>query len=148
MSIHRHDAPGATPAGVVAELVDRLRELGEVLWSAQSDDTLVEVVEGLQSLASAAAVVEAGALVEAEARDLARERLHFGSTGDWVTHMAGLRKGEGKRRLARAKALSGPLGRTREALLAGALSPGQADLVVDAVEALPGGEWTRWRGRN
>jgi hypothetical protein len=77
--------------------------LGEVLWSAQSDEVLIGVVEGLQVLVAAAAAVEAGAVVEAEARDLAKDRLHFGSTGDWVTHVGGLRRGEGKRRVVRAR---------------------------------------------
>jgi hypothetical protein len=86
MSIHRHDAPHASPAGVVAELVVQVRALGEVMWAAQPGDTLIDVVEGLQGLAAAAAVVEAGAVVEVEARDLAKKRLHFGSTGDWLTH--------------------------------------------------------------
>jgi hypothetical protein len=145
MSLHRHDAP-ATPAGVVAELVQRLRGLGEVLWSAQSDDTLVSVVEGLQVLVAAAAAVEAGVLVEAEARDLAKGKLAFGSTGDWLTHVGGLRQGEGKKRLARAQALTGPLDRTRRGLLEGRVSPAQADLIVAAVQALPSGEWVPARG--
>ena len=76
-----------------------------------------------QLVAAALAAVEAGALAEADARDLAKQQLAYGSTGDWVTHLAGLRRGEGKRRVARAKALVGPLSRTREALVAGACSP-------------------------
>ncbi len=146
MSIHHH-TPAATPAGVVAALVDRLRsELGQVLWTAQTDEALIGVVEGLQTLVSVAAGVEAGAVVEADARDLPRQRLAYGSTGDWLTHLAGLRKGEGKRRLVRAEALCGPLGRTRDALLAGTVSPGQADLIVTAVDDLPAQDWTRRRG--
>jgi hypothetical protein len=116
------------------------------LWSAQSDEVLVSVVEGLQVLVAAAAAVEAGAVAEAGARDLAKERLHFGSTGDWLTHVGGLRKGEGRRRLVRAQALTGRLDRTRRALLAGAVSPAQADLVVQAVAALPSSELVRARG--
>ncbi len=69
-------------------------------------------------------------MAEVDARDLATSRLAYGSTGDWLTHLGGLRKGEGKRRVARAKALTGPLARTREALVAGTVSPGQADLIV------------------
>jgi hypothetical protein len=132
---------------VVAELVDRLRvELGEVLWAAQSDQTLVEVVQGLQTLVAVAAGVEAGAVVEADARDLAKQRLAYGSTGDWLTHLGGLRKGEGKKRLARAMALAGPLARTRRGLLAGAVSPEQTDVIVSAVGDLPPRDWTRRRG--
>ncbi|MDX6358448.1 MAG: hypothetical protein QOH37_1502, partial [Nocardioidaceae bacterium] len=117
-----------------------------MLWSAQSDEVLVSVVEGLQVLVAAAAAVEAGAVVEAEARDLAKERLHFGSTGDWLTHAGGLRKGEGKKRLVRARALTGSMDRVRRGLLAGRVSPGQADLIVASVEALPTNPFLRARG--
>jgi hypothetical protein len=147
MSIHHHDPAETTPAGVVAELVDRLRDaLGEVLWAAQSDEVVVSVVEGLQVLVSVAAGVEAGAVVEADARGLARERRGYGSTGDWLTHTAGLRRGEGNRRLVRARALTGPLERTRRGLLEGRVSPARADIIVDAVEDLPSQDWTRRRG--
>jgi hypothetical protein len=146
MSISSH-VPAATPAVVVAEVVDRLRvELGEVLWSAQSDESLVEVVQGLLTLVSVAAGVEAGAVVEADARDLAKERLAYGSTGDWLTHFGGLRKGGGTKRLARAKALTRSLARTRAGLVSGAVSPEQADVIVSAVEDLPPQDWTRRRG--
>jgi hypothetical protein len=145
MSIHRHDAP-ATPSEVVAELVVQVRALGEVMWAAQPGDTLIDVVEGLQGLAAAAAVVEAGALVEVEARGLAKEKLHFGSTGDWLTHTGGLRKGEGKKRLVRAQAVIGPLDRVRRGLLAGTISPAQADLIVQSMAALPSNQLVRARG--
>ncbi len=97
-------------------------------------------------LTAALAAVEASAVAEVDARDLATTRLAYGSTGDWLTHLGGLRKGEGKRRVVRAKALTGPLARTREALVAGTVSPAQADLIVAAVAELPPGDWTRRRG--
>ena len=56
------------------------------------------MVARVQQLTSALAAVEAGAVAEADARDLAKQRLHYGSTGDWLTHIGGLRRGEGKRR--------------------------------------------------
>ena len=62
-----------------------------------SDDELVEVVWLVQQATSALAAVEAGAVVEADTRNLAQNRLGYGSTGDWVTHLAGLRA----RRLSR-----------------------------------------------
>ena len=138
--------PGASPAEVVADATEALRSVAEILWSARSDEELVAVVEQVQQLVAAAAGVEAGALAEADARDLARGRLHYGSTGDWVTHLAGLRRGEGRRRVVRATALTGPLSHTREALVAGTVSPEQAEVVVSAVDALPPRDWTRRRG--
>ena len=42
-------------------------------------------------------------------RELGKTKLAYGSTGDWLTHLGGLRKGEGRRIVARAHALTGPL---------------------------------------
>jgi Domain of unknown function (DUF222)/HNH endonuclease len=123
-----------------------VRGLAETWWSARSDDELIGVVEQVHQVSAVLAAVEAGALAEADARDLAKTRLHYGSTGDWLTHLAGLRHGEGKRRLARAKALTGPLARTRGALVDGRCSPDQADVGVAAVTDLPPQDWTRRRG--
>jgi hypothetical protein len=149
MSIQHHTpapTPAGSPAGVVAEVVARLRGLAEVWWSALSDDQLVGVVEGLQVLSSVAAGVEAGVVAEADGRGLAKTRLAYGSTGDWLTHVGGLRKGEGKARVVRARAVTGPLPRTRQGLLAGTVSPAQADLIVAAIDGLPGDRWVRARG--
>ncbi len=145
MSISRH-APDATPCGVLAEMVDGLRGLAETLWSARSDQELVGVVELVAAARSVLAVVEAGAVAEADARGVAKQRLAYGSTGDWLTHLGGLRRGEGRRVVARAHALAGPLARTRVGLVEGRVSPGQADVIVGAVDALPSGELVRARG--
>ena len=104
-------APGTSPAEVLADALALVRAAAETLWSARSDDELIDVVGQVQQLVAAAAAVEAGALAEADARDLAKQQLAYGSTGDWVTHLAGLRRGEGKRRVARAKALVRSAGR-------------------------------------
>ena len=117
-------APGASPADVLADAAAAVRGLAEVLWSARSDDELVEVVGQVQQVTAALAAVEAGAVAEADARDLATQKLHYGSTVDWLTHLAGLRHGEGKQRVARAKALTGPLSRTQDALVDGMRVPG------------------------
>ena len=37
---------------------------------------------------SGLAAVEAGAAAEADVRDLGKQKLHYGSTGDWLTHTA------------------------------------------------------------
>ncbi len=133
------EVPGQSPAAVLADAIAAVRGLAETLWSARSDEELVETVGLVQQLVAAAAVVEAGAVVEVDARDLAKEKLHYGSTGDWLTHLGGLRHGEGKKRVKYAQALCGPLTRTREALLAGTVSPTQADVIVRSVADLPSG---------
>ena len=138
--------PSASPVQALAGVLATVREATQTLWSARPDDEVVETVELVQQLTAAPAAVEAGAVAEVDARDLAKEGLRFGSTADWLTHTGGLRRGEGKQRLVRAKALTGDLGRTFEALVAGTVSPGQADTVVSAVAELPPQEWTRRRG--
>ena len=140
------EVPGQSPAAVLADAVAAVRGLAEILWSARSDDELVEVVGRVQQLTAALAAVEAGAVAEADARDLAKQRLHYGSTGDWLTHTGGLHRGEGKRRVVRARALTGPLARTMQGLVDGTVSPGQADLIVRAVADLPSGDLVRRRG--
>src|SRR4051795_5298134 len=99
--------PAASPAQVLADAVAAVRELAETLWSARSDDELVEVVSLVQQASSALAAVEAGAVVEVDARDLAKQKLHYASTGDWLTHVGGLRHGEGKHRVRQGQAPGG-----------------------------------------
>src|SRR5438046_217697 len=112
-----HQQP--SPAAVLAEAVAAIRDLDSIWWSSQSDDDLVGVVEQLQAARAALAAVEAGAVAEADTRDLGRQGLHYGSTGEWLTHLGGLRKGQGRRLVERARALVGPLDATREAMAAG-----------------------------
>ena len=134
------------PAALLADAVASVRAAAEVLFAAQSDDELVGVVEQIALLRGAATAVEAGAVVEADARDLAKTRLHYGSTGDWLTHLGGLRKGQGRRIVKQAHALTGPLGQTRTAMAAGRVSPEQAEIIVKSVAELPSGEVIRTRG--
>src|SRR3954451_16172729 len=138
--------PGASPARVLADAVAAVRELAETWWSARSDDELVEVVSLVQQATSALAAVEAGAVVEVDARDLAKQKLHYASTGDWLTHLGGLRHGEGKKRVRHAQAVCGPMTRARDALVAGVVSPAQAEVIVRSVEDLPTDQWARRRG--
>ena len=139
--------PSASPAEVLSGVLAQVRDTAQILWSARGDDELVDTVGLVQQLSAALAAVEAGAVAEVEARDLATQGLRFGSTGDWLTHTGGLRRGEGKQRVVRAKALTGELCQTTfQALVAGTVSPGQADTIVTAVADLPPGELIRRRG--
>jgi hypothetical protein len=134
------------PAQLLAEASALVQEAAEAMYAAQTDDDLVTTVELVAQARSALAAVEAGAVAEADRRDLARQSLHYGSTGDWLTHLGGLRKGEGKTILARAHALAGPLTATREAMIAGRVSASQADVIVKSIDALPVGGAIRARG--
>ncbi|HET9841007.1 MAG TPA: DUF222 domain-containing protein, partial [Nocardioides sp.] len=146
--LHPHTGPGpaAGPAAVLAALVASLRDLDATWWTSQSDDDLVSTVGLVEQARSALSAIQAGAIAEADHRDLATKKLAYGSTGDWVTHTGGLGKGQGKRLVARAHALTGPLTSTRSALAAGEVSPEQADIIVTSVQNLPSGEAVRARG--
>jgi hypothetical protein len=108
--------PQPSPAAVLADVVSMVRDLDATWWTNQSDDDLVATVELVEQARSALAAVQAGAVAEADDRDLGKAKLHYGSTGDWLTHLGGLRKGEGRRVVARAHALTGPLASTRIAM--------------------------------
>ena len=138
--------PQPSPAAVLADVVAMVRDLDGTWWTNQSDDDLVTTVELVEQARSALTAVQAGAVAEADHRDLGKATLHYGSTGDWLTHLGGLRKGEGRRVVARAHALTGPLEATRQAMAAGTVSPEQADVIVKAVDALPSGTAVRARG--
>ncbi|MFZ2012358.1 MAG: hypothetical protein WAV00_00865, partial [Nocardioides sp.] len=138
ISGHHHNEG---PAAVLAQVRARVAELAQTLWAAQPDGEVVDVVGQVQRAKAALAAVEADAVAEADARDVAKKVLHFGSTGDWLTHAGGLRRGEGRRLVRRAVAVTGALGRTRARMVAGTVSAEQADVIVRAVADLPG--WRR-----
>jgi hypothetical protein len=80
-------SPGASPTQALAEALAAVRGLGEVLWSARSDGELVDTVTLLHRVSAALAAVEAGALAEADARDLAKTRLTGPpATSAWIRH--------------------------------------------------------------
>src|SRR4051795_2482874 len=138
--------PQPSPAAVLARMVEELRDLDAAWWTNETDDDLVAAVELVEQARSALAAVQAGVVAEADQRDLGKQKLHYGSTGDWLTHLGGLRRGEGRRIVARAHALTAPLSATRVAMAAGTVSPEQADVIVKAIDALPSGTAVRARG--
>ncbi len=80
MSISGHHTPSG-PAAVLARVTVAVAELDGLLWSARSDGEVVDVVGQVQRAKAALAAVEAQAVAEADARDLAKKVLHYGSTG-------------------------------------------------------------------
>jgi hypothetical protein len=138
--------PEFTPAGVVADARAQILELVDILWGARSDGELLGVVEEVQALRSALVAVEAGAVAEVEVRGVAKTVLHYGSTADWLTHVGGLRRGEGRRVLARAEALTSTMTQTMAALTDGEVSPEQASVIVTVVDALPSDQALRAQG--
>jgi hypothetical protein len=138
--------PQPSPTAVLADVVSMVRDLDTTWWTNQTDDDLIKTVEQLAQLRAVTAAVQAGAVAEADHRDLGKAKLHYGSTGDWLTHLGGLRKGEGRRLVARAHALTGALAATREAMVAGSVSPEQAEVIVRSIDALPSSAAVRARG--
>jgi hypothetical protein len=136
MSTSQRD-PHPTPSEVLADAVDRVRELADGLWSARSDQDLTETLEQTEALRSALAAVQAGAVAEADVRDLAKTVPAYASTGDWLTHVGGLRRGEGRRRVKQARALTTTMTATHRGLAQGVVSPEQAQVIVAAVDRLP-----------
>jgi hypothetical protein len=148
MSIqHLSAASAPRPAAVLLAGLDRkLDALDDVLWAARESAELIESVEAVQVLHAHLRAVEAALLAEIDARDVARTELHWGSTGDWFAHLAGLRRGAGKRAVDQATLLARDRPATLAALRDGVVSPEQAGVVLDAVDALPGDPDLRARG--
>ena len=138
--------PDSAPAGVVAEACAGLDSLADTMWSARRSEELVDRVAELQALKAKTAAVEAELLSELDVRETARKELHWGSTADWFTHVAGTTRRAGKRTVVHAKKLTGECRATLRALWSGVVSPDQARIIVDAIDQLPKAEHVRRRG--
>lgn len=137
---------GTGPSEALGDAGAQIAALTELLWAARSDDELVDVIGQIQQLRALLAAVEAGAVAEADTREIARRKLGWGSTGDWLTHLGGLRRGAGRRVVRRAHALTSERERTLQALAAGRVSSEQSDVILEAVDQLPTAPRLRRRG--
>lgn len=141
--------PGPGPDDAVAELVAALRAALSALaarsWQDASDEVLVETLTALQEVRAALGGVDAAVLAAVDRRDLARTSLGWGSTAEWYTHLAGCRRGAGRRAVEHARMLAGDRSATLEAMQAGQVSPEQAAVLLDAVDELPGDSDLRGR---
>ena len=70
--------PQPSPAAVLAGVVEELRDLDATWWTNQTDDDLVTTVELVEQARSALAAVQAGAVAEADHRDLGKQTLPTG----------------------------------------------------------------------
>ncbi len=136
----------ASPAAALAAARAQLGALDGRLTTGISDDDLVEGLAAVQTLKGAVAALETRLLAEADTRDLARKRLHWGSTSDWFTHLAGLTRREGRRAVVHAQHLVSELPDTLEAMHRGDASPAQAAIICDAVDTLPSSPALRAHG--
>ena len=93
--------------------------------------------EQIEQLRSRLAAVQASIVTEVADRKIAKQELAWGSTGDWFTHTAGQQRTVGHRTVRQAPVLVRERTATHAGLAAGVVSPEQAAVIVDAVDALP-----------
>ncbi|MCD4534925.1 HNH endonuclease [Nocardioides sp. cx-169] len=135
--------PLPTPDDLVSEAAAGLHTLSRHDWAGEPDVVLVSMMESLQGIRATQRALEAQLLAEIDARGLAKERLGWGSTADWYTHLAGVRRGQGKQTVDHATELVSNRPATLESLVSGTVSPEQADVVLNAVDRLPGDDRLR-----
>lgn len=130
------DIDPVTPVDVVAAAFDVLGDLDQVLWAAKSPEDLLKMTLGLERLRSRLSAVGSQVAAEVEAKEAAKTD-GWASSGDYLTAVAGGRKGAGQRRLRTARALVSDRQATLEALHAGDISPDHADVIVRVIDLLP-----------
>ena len=127
----------ASDPAVLEAARELVAEVGDRLVPALTDDVLVAGLASVQTLKGELAALEARLLAEVDHRDLARKQLHWGSTTDWFTHLAGLTRREGRRALVHARQLVAELPDTLAAVRRGEASAAQAAVICEAIDALP-----------
>jgi hypothetical protein len=137
---------GSCPAAVLTAARAEIAELCERLPASLTDAEIVVGVEAAQQLKATLAAWEAMAVAEADARDLATKELHFGSTPDWYTHVAGVHRRDGHRFVRHARDLVMEYTPTLESMRSGQTSPPQAAVICDAIDQLPVSPSLRARG--
>lgn len=135
MTISDHSV--GSPAAVVGAVRESLVGLQDVLWAARGPEELVEVNVELERLRSAVAAVQLRVGVEVDAVDAAKTVGGWQSSGDYLTAAAAARRGHGQRLLRTGKALCGEQSATMTALVAGEVSPEQAQVIVAVIALLP-----------
>jgi hypothetical protein len=125
----------SSPAGVVAQARSWVAGLAETLWAARSPGELLDTVRELEALRGCLDAVLA-AVVEEVAATGAAAAEQWASTGDFLTHAAGARRGYGPVLVRLARALPG-LPATAAGMLAGRVSREQAVVIARAVRLLP-----------
>ena len=133
-------------AAVLAALRTEVGELAETLWAARSGHELMDTVVEIETLRSTLDSLEFGVVRELEATG-AVKAVGWASTQDFVTSVAGGHKGAGPAMVRLAKAVAEPvLGPVGEALGDGWLSTPKAQVIVRAIDTLPGNPDVRARG--
>jgi hypothetical protein len=122
-----------SPAGVLADARDRVAALIDSMWAARTPDDLLSTTVELERLRSAVAAVQARVAAEVAATDAANAS-GWVSAGDYLTHVAGGRRGHGQRLLRTARGLCGDRAATLVALQAGDVSPEHVEVIVAVID--------------
>ena len=139
-------ASGTAPAAVLAAAGSQVKVLEDRMPTGFTNTELIEGVEQVQVLKAHLAAVETVLIAEADARDLAKKELHWGTTADWVTHVGGLHRCEGRRIVANAKQLVSEQTATLASMRRGETSPAQAAVICAAIDTLPSSQSVRAKG--
>lgn len=125
------------PVGVLADARAAVVALADEMWAAKTPDELLEVNVELERLRSSVAAVQARLAVEIDVTEAAKTVGGWASPGDYLTAAAAARRGHGQRLLRTGKALCGELAATMAALVAGEVSPEQAQVIATVIRHLP-----------
>jgi hypothetical protein len=141
----RTSCGGGVPAAL-SQMRAEVRELTATLWAARAGDELMGALAEAEALKSTVDALVLGVVRELEATD-AVKRVGWASTQDFVTYVAGEHKGAGSATVRLAAAVSEPwLAPVGEAMTDGWLSTTKAQVILRAIDTLPGDPDTRTRG--
>jgi hypothetical protein len=130
-------APLDLPVHVLAAVVDTMQDLDDIVWEHRPPAVMLAMVRSLERLRSVLDGIELSVVAGIESTQAAATD-GWASTKDFVTAATGGPKGSGRRVVNLAHALAGDRSETGRHLGAGWISRVQAEVVVEAVDRLPG----------
>lgn len=123
-------------AGVLASTRGQVAALFDELWAAKTPEQLLAVNTEIERLRSVLAAVQVEVAAEIGATGAAKTD-GWASPADYLTHVAGARRGSGRRLLHTGAALTSDRPRTLQALRDARVSLEQAEVIVRAIDRLP-----------
>ena len=139
--------PGADGApGALNDIRHQVAELAQTMWAARRPTELMDTVAEIEALRSCLDALELAVVTELDATHAVKP-FGWASTQDFLTALTGGHRGSGPALVRLANAARTPLfAPVGEAMGEGWLSTAKAQVVVRAVEHLPGDPETRERG--
>jgi hypothetical protein len=125
------------PVWSLQAMTDVLRGLSGTSWGSAPAEVLLATVRAAEQLRSVLDAVELAAVAAIDDKDAAKVD-GWASTKDFVTSATGGPMGSGRRLVYLAHAVGGDRCATGRALVDGLVSRAQAEVVVTAVDRLPG----------